>query len=218
MKTEDVRDDIWFKVYQARQQAKMPADQVDAEEICAEIERRVAADEFKLIEIPKNVAKAMKLIRKTNFDYAELGQLLNHSSTVTSEILRVANSALHTGAVATAAKHRDLSRLGEKVLTSILYVGCTRMFGKNKKGLEQITEDIVEHSYAVAHISQYLAQKYCHDADEAFLAGFLHDIGKIAVSVTLPTTQTSSVCINMRPSTSSNTSCNRYTSTSASSS
>ena len=84
----------------------------------------------------------MKLIRKTNFDYAELGQLLNHSPTVTSEILRAANSALHTGTVATAAKHRDLSRLGEKVLTSVLYVGCTRMFGKNKKGFEKITEDI----------------------------------------------------------------------------
>ncbi len=167
LKTEDIRDDLWFKVYQARQQAKMTADQVDAEEICAEIERRIAADEFKLIEIPKNVTKAMKLVRKTNFDYAELGQLLNHSSTVTSEILQVANSVLHKGAVATAALQRALSRLDKKVLTSVLYVGCTRMFVKNKKGLEQITEDIVEHSYAVAHISKYLAQKYYHDADEA---------------------------------------------------
>ena len=41
--------------------------------------------------------------------------------------------------------------------------------------------EIVEHSYATALIAAFLSQRYYPDPDGAFLAGLLHDIGKLGI-------------------------------------
>ncbi len=178
------KNDYYFWLCtRARKKEDIPEklEHIDGESICGAIEQRVREDQFKLLDIPANINRALELIKKDNFDYDEIEKEIIHSPYLTGEFIKLANSALFRGVAPVASLKQALPRLGEKQVSCLLYLGATRMYTDSMKAFEQITEDIVSHSHAVGVIASYLAKKYDADEDDAFLAGLLHDMGKLAI-------------------------------------
>ncbi len=171
----------WREYVQGKHEARETVKALDEDKICAGITKRVNDGTFRLIEIPANILRAMELIRSENFNYCNLEEHLQNSPAMATEIIRIANTTAFRRKKSAATLRDAMARLGKRTLLSVLYFGTTRSFVAGKKHLEPITESIVDHSYAVATISRYMAARYGFDPEEAFLAGLLHDIGKIAI-------------------------------------
>ncbi len=124
----------------------------------------------------------MELVRTKKYDYQILEEHLKCSPVMTGEILKVANSALFTGKLPVHKLSDAFPRIGEERLISILYIGLSRSFVlAHQSKLIPIAESMVAHSHAVANIACLLAKPYDLNAEIAYVAGLLHDIGKIAL-------------------------------------
>jgi len=174
-------DEYWWNRIQSRLPDDNSSNIIDADDNIDGLRKRLSSGKFKLIEIPSNINQIMELLRKQNYDYQTLENHLKSSPVMTGEVLRIANSALFAGKTPVTTLADAFPRLGEERLISILYIGLTRMFVSDHDKLISVTEDIVNHSYTVANIASLLAEKYNYNPEEAYLAGLLDDIGKIAI-------------------------------------
>ncbi len=172
----------WWDKLQNNVATETPPSEVDATEIIKGIEDRINSHKFKLIDIPSNIQKIMELVRTKKYDYLILEEHLKCSPVMTGEILKVANSALFTGKQPVHKLTDAFPRIGEERLISILYIGLSRSFVlSHQDKLIPIAENMVAHSHAVANIASVLAQPYGLNGEIAYVAGLLHDIGKIAL-------------------------------------
>ncbi len=111
-------------------------EQIDGESICNAIEQRVREEQFKLLDIPANIHRALELIKKDNFDYDEIEKEIIYSPYLTGEIIKLANSALFRGSAPVASVKQALPRLGEKQVSCLLSLAATRMYTDSMKTLE----------------------------------------------------------------------------------
>jgi putative nucleotidyltransferase with HDIG domain len=163
---------------------------VDDDKVYLELSRRIDNDEFPVIEIPDNIMKTLQILNNPEFDYAEVSNLINHSPSMAGEFIKVINSSLYSRGVVINDLKLALPRLGKDNVKALLYMYSSKMSFDKDSLFHEVAKDIVEHSYAVAIIATYLSQRFYPDPDGAFLAGLLHDIGKLgilkAISETCP--------------------------------
>ena len=74
-----------------------------------------------------------------------------------------------------------MQHLGLQTVKGILYMQATKVPAAKNTAFHHIATAIVEHSCVVAQIANYLSLRYFPDPDMAFVAGLLHDIGKLAL-------------------------------------
>jgi len=104
---------------------------------------------------------------------------------MTAKIVKTANSALYArrGSVDTCSA--AIVRLGTRATQKLILSYCAReVFQSRKPALKQRMLKLWGHSADVAAVSFVLAKRargFGHDAEEAMLAGLLHDVGTIAI-------------------------------------
>jgi putative nucleotidyltransferase with HDIG domain len=149
--------------------------------VAEELNRKIDDDEFPVIEIPGNVMKAMEILNKSDFEYNEVADLIRHSPAMTGEFIKSFNSALFFRGETISDLKVGLPRLGKDNIKAMLYMYSSRMSFSKDVLFNDLAKNIVDHCYAVALIASHLAQIYYPNPDEAFLAGLLHDIGKLGI-------------------------------------
>lgn len=125
------------------------------------------------------------LVRNTLRDpYASLGrvvQVIGVEPLISSRLLKLANSVAYNPSGKTVTElETAISRLGfEAVRTISLAVAMDQMLkSRNSSSFESISHQAWEHSLRVAAIARVLARRIGRiNADEAMLAGLVHDIG-----------------------------------------
>jgi putative nucleotidyltransferase with HDIG domain len=184
-KLEDdiVDSDYWWCLEETPPKTKVHSllKNIDDSKIYNELNRRIDNDEFPVIEIPDNIMKTMGLLNNPEFDYSEVAGLINHSPAMAGEFIKVINSSLYSRGLVINDLKLALPRMGKENIKALLYMYSTKMSFAGDPLLNKLAEDIVDHSYSVAIISSYLSQRYYPDPDGAFLAGLLHDIGKLGI-------------------------------------
>ena len=134
--------------------------------------------------LPNIVMKVNNLLRDHNTSVKELGKTIETDQAMVSKILRLVNSAFY----GFRSKIRNIPHaiiiLGfSNVRNALVSVSIMKAFSEKKafEGFE-ITE-FWKHSVAVAVISRYLSEQTRLDSpDDCFVAGLLHDIGKVVLS------------------------------------
>jgi putative nucleotidyltransferase with HDIG domain len=129
--------------------------------------------------------KALQLVSNEKAPLRELSQLISTDPAMSSDILRIANSALYglrieVESAFTAMILLGLDRIKAVVVTSALrhYIG---------KSFEAPWMRICwRHSLACALIAKELAKGSSIGEDVAYTAGVLHDIGRLALAVAIP--------------------------------
>ena len=141
------------------------------------LDRRVEAGTLNVPLLPEAAATLLLMTEDEDADLDRLAEVVRSDPTMAAQLLRVANSPLFVSRYPIASLRTALSRLGMFQVRQIaLLIVCdTKVF--RVRGWEEPIRRLFKHSVLVALFAQEIAKKTRMNADEAFLAGLLHDVG-----------------------------------------
>lgn len=148
------------------------------------IERKLERGEVELPVFDNVALEVHRTAREGRLDADGLCRILERDATLVSEVLRMANSSFFSG----LAEIRDLRqaavRLGTKQIAAIVMsVSQKRLYSASKGPFRARLLKLSQHSSAVAMGARWVAQRggYRSLADDAFVAGLLHDVGRLSL-------------------------------------
>ena len=139
------------------------------------------------VELPVFDQVAMNVYRSVRADEInadELCDLLQEDPVLVGEVLRVANSSFYSGLSGVTTLKDAVVRLGTKQVASLaLAASQKRIYSASASRFQDRLVTLWKHAAATAFGARWLAQKTGHrdQADEAFVAGLLHDVGKTSL-------------------------------------
>ena len=137
---------------------------------------------------PKSVQRILELTRDVNCDAKDLVQVIDKDPVVTVKILRVVNSVYYSLPKQITSINHALVYLGFNTIKNLaLSIAAIGMLPKdNAAGFDG--QLYLLHSLATASIAKKLASRV-DDADpmDCFIAGLLHDFGKVVFAQFMPT-------------------------------
>ena len=135
------------------------------------------------IPLPATTLRIIKLINDPTSTAAEVAGVMEKDQALTARVLRVANSAYY-GLPRQVSSARDaVVLLGHNTLRSLIFTASVAgVLGRKATGYSLGEGDLWKHSVNVANGSRLLSRfKHRTKAEEAYVAGLLHDIGKIVL-------------------------------------
>jgi HD-like signal output (HDOD) protein len=132
--------------------------------------------------------KLLATLAGEDVSFAALGELIEKDTVVAGNLLRVVNSALYARRATVNSVRHALAVLGlAKVRNIVLGMSVSRMLNQVRVPRSFSIERFNRHSAAVALLSDHLAQHVAVQYPEgAFVAGLLHDVGRLLVAMALP--------------------------------
>ena len=136
------------------------------------------------LPVMPDIAAKIISIPEDNIDisFKELEDLIIVDPGLTTRILKVANSAMYARQKEITSLQTALTMLGFKTIKSLVFlVSASSMFKKGKE--KEFYQYFWKHSIMTAFLAKHLALKagFKRQTDESFLAGLLHDIGRVAL-------------------------------------
>ena len=130
--------------------------------------------------MPSVIVKALNVMKKPTASMKELGDIVMFDQSLTIKILALVNSAYYGFSQQISSINIALSLLGMVKVKNIIVAVAMKPMMSNSGDKE-----LWKHSIRVAAGCEYLAKlTKIMDADEAFIAGFIHDVGKIVLHMT----------------------------------
>jgi len=131
---------------------------------------------------PKIVSTVMRLTSDPDTDLNSLERLLSADQSMAAKLLKLSNSSFYGQRKSVSTLKQAILIIGFYTLRSLVVATSIHSMysGKNQDSLEN---KLWEHSLATATVSRLLAQKLGHiHVEEIFMAGLLHDIGKLVMA------------------------------------
>ncbi len=139
--------------------------------------------------LPAAFQRTMSLFaRGDDVSVAELAHVVEQDVVMTGNLLSVANSALYSRASSVSSVRQAIARIGiAKTRNALLGLSAFRSFREVRFPKSWSVARFNAHSLAAAIFSDLLVQRAkTENADWAFLAGLLHDIGLLLIATGLP--------------------------------
>ncbi|NQZ58717.1 MAG: HDOD domain-containing protein [Lentisphaeraceae bacterium] len=146
-----------------------------------ELHTSLTESRLEIIEIPDNIAAIMGIVNRKNFKYPEVQALIEKSPVLTGDFISITNSAAFSRGINIYELTQALPRLGRQTIQSILFLNASKMSIPKNPLYAAVAEGIIFESQVVAKIARHLAAKFYSDSNEAFMAGLLHNIGKLGL-------------------------------------
>ncbi len=129
--------------------------------------------------MPSVIVKVLNVMKKPTVSMKELGDIVIYDQSLTIKILALVNSAYYGFSQQISSINIALSLLGMvKVKNIIVAVAMKPMMSAAGD------KELWKHSIKVAAGCEYLSKlTKIMDADEAFISGFIHDIGKMVLTM-----------------------------------
>jgi putative nucleotidyltransferase with HDIG domain len=172
----------------AVEQIKLSGVEISAEELAAQIERavldQVSAERIVLPAMPRVAARAFMLLRKRDFSISEVAAVIENDPVVAARLVHLANSVAFATFVKLESVLACATRLGARELSFFLMETAARQLIEcHDPRIAKICDGLWDHSLSVAILSHDLVLALPGlDAEAAYLAGLLHDIGRPVVA------------------------------------
>jgi putative nucleotidyltransferase with HDIG domain len=142
---------------------------------------------FDLLEpLPAHVLEAMRLLDDLTSSAESVAEVVGRDPVLAARVLRLANSALYMRTRRVATLRDAVVLVGFAAVRSLLFTAVAYdAFARGAPGYGLDRVRMWQHALAVATVARHLAQTRGLDAEAAFVAGLLHDIGKMALSHSL---------------------------------
>ena len=133
--------------------------------------------------MPVVVGKLRHLLSDPDVEFRKLSEVLKYDPGMTTNILRLANSAYFGFRTQVNTVTQAISRLGLKRMSELVMTAAIGpIMQRPLKGYEVPAGGLWRHSIAVAIATEHLAgQLNIPVPEDAFTAGLLHDIGKMVL-------------------------------------
>lgn len=129
--------------------------------------------------MPNVIMRALSIVRDEESSLKELAQIISYDHSLSTKVLTLVNSAYYGLPQQISSIMRAISLIGmSKTKNLIMAVAMKPML------INQGDKELWRHSITVAVGCEYLG-KYLKimDADESFIVGFLHDLGKMVLNI-----------------------------------
>ena len=133
--------------------------------------------------LPVAVTRLLALARNPNVAFSEIIQVIESDQTLTARTLRAANSSLYGVSRRVQTVQQAVVLLGRNTITNMaLGVSVMSAQADARKEWPIDASAFARHSIAVATLARALAEHLgLPHPEEAFVAGLLHDIGKLVL-------------------------------------
>ena len=134
--------------------------------------------------LPVIASRALKLVEDPNCNTKQLTSLLQKDTALAARVLKIANSAMYAAQRQITTLTQAIMIIGFKTLRGIIIAATLR---QTSRGFGDLEKAFWHNSLSTATIAQKLCLLLRKPfADELFLAGLLHDMGKIVLLMQLP--------------------------------
>jgi putative nucleotidyltransferase with HDIG domain len=152
------------------------------ESLATRITQLVDADKVSLPPLPKVVLKARELLESANANAKTLGELLSQDGAIVAALMRLANSAAFGGLGRADNLHSAIQRIGQRQIGAIVMgLGLKDQYRPTNAAKARVLEVLWNHAVTSAFAARSIAARIGIDPERAFLAGLLHDCGKVLV-------------------------------------
>jgi HD-like signal output (HDOD) protein len=149
-----------------------------------EIENVIASGEITLPVFNPTALRVQQELIKKEPDTRILEQLITGDQSLSSQVLRMANSAFYRGLSNVLTVKAAIIRLGMREIGRIVLLSASKnQFRSADPEINKVMKKLWQHSAGCALAANWLAKR-CKFADlgsQAFFAGLLHDVGKLFV-------------------------------------
>jgi putative nucleotidyltransferase with HDIG domain len=151
-----------------------------------ELSQRLTAAVERMPAFPKSVQRILELTRDVNSTPKDLVEVIDKDPVVTVKILKVVNSAYYSLPKQITSIGHAVVYLGFNTIKNLaLSIAAIGMLPKdNESGFD--VQQYLLHSLSVAGIAKSLAGRCQADAMDCFIAGLLHDFGKVVFAQYMP--------------------------------
>lgn len=123
--------------------------------------------------------QALQLINNDNVTNRQIEDLIRQDPSLTQRLLTTANSPFYSGKYEIKSIADSITRMGLRQLRNIVLVAAT---GELFQDDDPMFQAFWKHSIATAIASHEIAGRVAGaNPEEAFIAGMLHDVGKVVV-------------------------------------
>jgi HD-like signal output (HDOD) protein len=134
--------------------------------------------------LPHVASQAIALVENPDTTASKLINLLGTDPALAARVLKIANSAMFSSQRQITTLNQAILLIGFKALRGIIVAASLRQLNRRFGKLEKM---IWENSLATAMASHIIARQLRKPyADEAFLLGLLHDLGKLVLVRQIP--------------------------------
>ena len=143
-----------------------------------EIRRRIAAGQFELPQLRQTSMAVMALANDPSAEIQEIAKLIQADPVLSSQLVKMANSALYSGLEPITSLHDGVMRLGLRALRTMILSASMKGLVLRGKGLTRYAEEVWAQAASVASIARAISPHTNSDGEKAFLLALLHDVGK----------------------------------------
>lgn len=140
---------------------------------------------FRLSPFPQIALRVMKMVGKEDASMFKLAEVISSDPAFATELLTIANSPLFAPRYPATNILEAVSRLGTKNIQGICLTVAVRTYLGKSLNIPAM-KLIWNHNLATALISEQLALAFSLNKDDAYTAGIMHDIGRLAMASIKP--------------------------------
>ena len=152
-------------------------------EFLAFLNAEIEANRVVLPTLPEVALKVRDAVNNGEASAVQLAEIIGSDAALSARLIQVANSPLYRGRVEIEKLQMAIPRLGNNtVRTLVTSLVMQQIFNPQSPLLEQYFRKTWEDGINVAAMARAFASRCSHlDADQAMLAGLIHQIGKLPV-------------------------------------
>ena len=160
-------------------------------ETSAELTKKLSAAVEKMPAFPKSVQRILELTRDINCQPKELVMVIEKDPVMTMKLLRILNSAYYSFPKQITSVNQSVVYLGLNTIKNMAlsFAAMGVLPQRNAAGFD--IQRYLMHSLTSATLARMLCQKYGGGDDidpaDCYIAGLLHDFGKVVYAQFMPT-------------------------------
>lgn len=139
-----------------------------------------------LYSTPPVLSRALRLIRDPGTSVLEITELVRRDAALSADFLHLANSAMFRRGTFCTHLSEAIQRLGMNELLRLIGLSLSKnVFGKDLSNYGITASQYWTESVWAAVAMETLAERHGVDADEAYIAGLLHQLGRVLINEAL---------------------------------
>jgi putative nucleotidyltransferase with HDIG domain len=149
--------------------------------LAARLEREIREGRVELPVLPRAAIEVQELITR-DADLPSIVRAIEHEPTVAAALVKYANAAVYAGLRDATDLQQAVARLGlNQVQQTVVSLSAKAAFKADNAAQAKYYATIWKHSLTTAVAARRLAEFVNVPKETAFLAGLLHDIGRVCV-------------------------------------